>query len=358
VLEARELVAATVARITGADDGCAAAAQADMDRKTKPRGSLGSLEVIASRVAGIRANSAPGPAPSVVIVAAADHGIAAENVSAYPQEVTAQMVRNFAAEGAAVNVLARRAGARVVVVDAGVVGDLGDIPGIVDRRIGAGTANATRGPAMTQDQAFRALAAGIEFVELWADEGVGLIGLGEMGIANTTSAAAITAALLPVDPAVVCGRGTGVDDAGLVRKIEAVRRALAANAGAVEVREPVGVLAAVGGFEIGILSGVALGAAARRVPVLLDGFITAAAALVAARISPACVDSMLASHRSTEPGHDRVLDALELDPILDLQMRLGEGSGAALAIPIVNVSLGLLNEMATFDDANVTDAGA
>lgn len=356
--DARELVTATLARIQGADTTCAEAAQRSMDRKTKPRGSLGRLETIASTVAGIRGLVAPKPSPSVVIVAAADHGIAAENVSAYPQEVTAQMVHNFAAEGAAVCVLVRRAGAQLVVVDAGVVTDPGDVPGVLRRRIGPGTANATRGPAMTPDQAFRALAAGIELAEALAADGAGLVGLGEMGIANTTSAAAIVAALLQVDPAAVCGRGTGVDDAGLARKVDAVRRALVANADAVEIGEPVGVLAAVGGFEIGVLSGVVLGAAAARIPILLDGFITAAAALVAARIAPVCVESMLASHRSTEPGHARVLDALELEPVLDLGMRLGEGSGAALAIPIVNAALGLLDEMATFDDANVSDSGA
>jgi len=358
VPDARELVSATVARIRGADPVCAATAQHAMDAKTKPRGSLGRLESIATRIAGIRRLPSPGPAPSVVIVAAADHGIAAENVSAYPQEVTAQMIQNFAAEGAAVCVLARRAGARLIVVDAGVAADLGDIPGVLDRRIGPGTANATLGPAMTPDQAFRALGIGIELAEELAAQGTGLIGLGEMGIANSTSAAAIVAALLAVEPAAVCGRGTGVDDAVLARKVDAVRRALGANAGAVDIREPVGVLAAVGGFEIGVLCGVALGAAAARIPILLDGFITSAAVLVAARVSPACVESMIASHRSTEPGHSLVLDALELEPILDLGMRLGEGSGAALAIPIVDASLALLDEMATFHDANVTDAGA
>jgi nicotinate-nucleotide--dimethylbenzimidazole phosphoribosyltransferase len=354
----RDLVAATVTRIDGSVVACASAAQVAMDRKTKPRGSLGRLETIAARVAGIRGLTAPVPAPSVVVVAAADHGIAHENVSAYPQEVTAQMVHNFAAGGAAVCVLARRADARLVIVDAGVATELDDVPGLLDRRIGPGTENATLGPAMSPDQAFRALAVGIELAEELATDGAGLLGLGEMGIANTTSAAALVAALLPVDAASVCGRGTGVDDSGLARKVDAVRRALAANAGAVEIREPVGVLAAVGGFEIGVLSGLVLGAAASRIPILLDGFITSAAALVAARISPACVESMLASHRSTEPGHALVLDALELEPILDLGMRLGEGSGAALAIPIVNAALGLLDEMATFHDANVTDAGA
>lgn len=356
--DAGELLSATVGGIRGADIASAAAAERAMDAKTKPRGSLGRLESIAATVAGIRGLAAPAPSPSVVIVVAADHGIAAENVSAYPQEVTAQMVLNFAAGGAAVCVLARRAGARLLVVDAGVRSDLGDVPGVLSRRLGPGTANATQGPAMTTDQALRAVAVGIELVERVAADGVGLVGIGEMGIANSTSAAAVTAALLPADPGAVCGRGTGVDDAGLVRKVDAVTRALAANARAVEDGDPIGVLAAVGGFEIGVLAGVVLGAAALRIPVVLDGFITSAAALVAARLAPACVGSMLASHRSTEPGHPLVLDALALDPILDLGMRLGEGSGAALAIPIVDAALGLLDEMATFGDANVTDAGA
>ena len=348
----------TTASLVGpADAACASAAQRAMDEKTKPRGSLGRLESIASRVAGIRHMAAPGPAPSVVIVVAADHGFAAESVSAYPQEVTAQMVRNFAAEGAAVCVLARRAGARLVVVDAGVVSELGDLPGVVSRRIGPGTANATRGPAMSTEQAFDALAVGIDLVRELAADGAGLVGIGEMGIANSTSSAALVAALLPVEPSVVCGRGTGVDDEGFARKVDAVRRALAANADAVGIGEPVGILAAVGGFEIGVLAGTMLGAASVRIPILLDGFITAAAALVAARIAPSCTESMLASHRSTEPGHAVVLDTLGLEPILDLGMRLGEGSGAALAIPIVNASLGLLEEMATFQDASVTDSG-
>jgi nicotinate-nucleotide--dimethylbenzimidazole phosphoribosyltransferase len=352
------LVTSTAARIDGIDAASIAAAQHAMDRKTKPRGSLGRLEEIAARVAGIRRSASLGPLPPVVVVAAADHGIAAEGISAFPQEVTAQMVRNFVADGAAICVLARRADARLVVVDAGVASDLGALPGVVVRRIGAGTANATRGPAMTTEQAFEALAAGIELADSWVSDGMGLVGLGEMGIGNTTSASAVVAALLAVNPAEVCGRGTGLDDEGLLRKVDAVGRALAANAPAVETAEPVGVLAAVGGFEIGVLSGVALASAAAHVPVVLDGFITGAAALISARIAPACVDSMFASHRSTEPGHAVVLDALGLEPLLDLRLRLGEGSGAALAIPIVNASLALLHEMATFDDAGVTDAGA
>jgi nicotinate-nucleotide--dimethylbenzimidazole phosphoribosyltransferase len=358
VPDSKELVATTSARIGAADAACTFAAQRTMDGKTKPRGSLGRLESIASQIAGIRHLVLPEPAPSVVIVAAADHGIAAENVSAYPQEVTVQMVRNFACGGAAICVLARRAGARLVVVDAGVVSEIGDVSAVVSRRIGSGTANATLGAAMSMEQAFDALAVGIDLVQEVVAEGTGLIGIGEMGIANSTSAAALVAALLSREPAEVCGRGTGIDDEGLARKVDTVRRALAANANAVGLGEPVGILAAVGGFEIGVLSGVILGAAAARIPVVLDGFITSAAALVSARISPPCIESMLASHRSTEPGHAVVLDALGLEPILDLGMRLGEGSGAALAIPIVNASLGLLREMATFHDANVTDSGA
>ena len=356
--DARERVSVTLARIHGADASCAEAAQRCMDVKTKPRGSLGRLEEIAVRVAGIRRTASLGPLPSALIVAAADHGIAAEGVSAYPQEVTAQMVQNFAADGAAVCVLARRAGARLVVVDVGVASEIGDVPGVQRLRMGRGTANSTRGPAMAVADAFEALAAGIELVEALSSEGVGIVGLGEMGIANSTSASALAAALLPADPPDVCGRGTGVDDNGLVRKLAAVRRALDANADAIETGGPEGVLAAVGGFEIGLLAGVALGASAANMPVVLDGFITGAAALVAARMAPACTESMIASHRSTEPGHRLILEDLGLAPILDLGMRLGEGTGAALTIPIVNASLALLDEMATFVSAGVTDAGA
>jgi nicotinate-nucleotide--dimethylbenzimidazole phosphoribosyltransferase len=301
------------------------------DAKTKPRGSLGRLEDLGCRLAAIR-GFVPDRLKKAIVVAAGDHGVAEEGVSAYPQEVTAQMLANFAAGGAAINVLARQAGARLVVVDRGV---------------GAGTRNMTKGPAMTAGEVQRELAAAADLVD---DLDVDVIGLGEMGIANTTSASALTAALLGVEPALVCGRGTGLDDEGVTRKVDAVRRALAANEGA----DP---LTALGGFEIAFLAGVALACERRRIAVLLDGFITGAAALAAAHISPSVTGVLIAAHRSPEPGHALVLDALGLEPLLDLGLRLGEGSGAALALPLLDASVAILAEMATFGDAGVTDSG-
>jgi nicotinate-nucleotide--dimethylbenzimidazole phosphoribosyltransferase len=316
------------------------------DAKTKPRGSLGRLEELGCRIVGIR-GFVPERLESVIVVAAADHGVAAEGVSAYPQEVTWQMVANFAAGGAAINVLARRAGARLLVVDAGVAEPF-EHELVRPVRIGPGTANIATGPAMSVAQAESALQAGGDLVaEL---DGVDVVALGEMGIGNTTSASALTAAILDVDPQLVCGPGTGLDDEGVARKVATVRRALAANAG----QDP---LAALGGFEIAFLAGVALGCVRRRIAVLLDGFITAAAALAATRISPSATDVMIASHRSPEPGHSLALEALRLEPLLDLGLRLGEGSGAALSLPLLQASIAILNEMATFADAGVTDAG-
>jgi len=345
----------TVARIAGPDEASAAAARRALDAKTKPRGSLGRLEELACQVAAVRRQPQPGPEPAAVVVVAGDHGLAEEGVSAYPQEVTAQMLANFAAGGAAICVLAGAAGARLVVVDAGVRGDV-RIEGVLDRRLGPGTANASRGPAMTRAQAVRALETGIELAERLAAEGTGLLGLGDMGIGNTAVSSAVVACLLGRDPEALVGRGTGVDDEGLRAKVAAVRRALEVNAP--DPADPVGVLAAVGGFEHGVLAGLALGAAAARVPVVLDGVITGAAALLAARIAPAARGAMIASHRSPEPAHAPVLAALGLAPLLDLGLRLGEGSGAALALPLVNAALLVLRDMATFEGAGVTDAGA
>jgi nicotinate-nucleotide--dimethylbenzimidazole phosphoribosyltransferase len=275
-----------------------------------------------------------------LIVAAADHGVAAEGVSAYPQEVTRQMLANFETGGAAVCVLARHAGASLHIVDAGV---------------GTPTANIADGPAMGRADMERCVERGISVANQLADNGVGVLALGEMGIANTTSASALCAALLPADPASVCGRGTGLDDAGVARKVDVVGRALRVNRP--DATDPLGVLAMLGGFEIALLCGVALGAAADRVVVVLDGFITAAAALVAARVAPLAAERMLAAHVSPEPGHRLVLEALGLEPLLDLGLRLGEGSGAALALPLVAASLAILEEMATFEAAGVSDAG-
>ena len=311
------------------------AARAALDAKTKPHGSLGRLEELAVRVAGIRGDTNPRPLRSAIVLAAADHGVAARGVSAYPQEVTRQMLANFAAGGAAVCVLARRADAELRVFDLGV---------------GSPTADISAGPAMSRERAAECVARGRRVAEELVAEGFGLVALGEMGIGNTTSAAALAARLLGADPAAVVGRGTGVDDAGLARKVAVVRRALAAN----EDDDALGTLARLGGFEIAFLAGVAIGASARAVVVLLDGFITGVAALVAERLSAGARSAMVAAHLSPEPGHRLVLDALELEPLLDLGLRLGEGSGAALALPLIQASLAILDEMATFESAGVS----
>ena len=315
------------------------------DAKTKPRGSLGRLEELGCTIARIR-GFIPERLESVIVVAAGDHGVTAESVSAYPSEVTAQMVANFAAGGAAINVLAKQAGTRLVLVDAGIVAPF-EHELVRSVRIGAGTANMAQGPAMTAEELERALAAGAELAaELDAD----VVALGEMGIGNTTAASALTAALLGVEPELVCGPGTGLDAAGVARKVDVVKRALAANEGA----DP---LAAFGGFEIAFLAGLAIGCAERNVVVLVDGFITAVAVLAAVQRAPSVAAFLIASHRSPEPGHALVLDALGLEPLLDLGLRLGEGSGAALALPLLDASIAILRDMATFDDAGVTDAG-
>jgi nicotinate-nucleotide--dimethylbenzimidazole phosphoribosyltransferase len=330
------------------------AVRAALDAKTKPRGSLGRLEDLAVRLAVIRGTPQPGRQRAAVVLAAADHGVAARGVSAYPQEVTRQMLANFAAGGAAICVLARLAGADLHVFDLGVLSPLGD-PAVRELRAGAGTADLAEGAAMTSEQAAAGIAAGREVVAELAGDGVGIVALGEMGIGSTTSASALAAALLPAEPEATCGRGTGLDEAGLARKVETVRRALTVNA--VEGAEPLATLAALGGFEIAFLAGAALEAAERSVVVLLDGFITGAAALAAERISPGARNAMVAAHVSPEPGHRLILEALGLEPLLDLGLRLGEGSGAALALPLLHAALAVLEEMATFDSAGVTDAG-
>jgi nicotinate-nucleotide--dimethylbenzimidazole phosphoribosyltransferase len=336
------------------DRGAATAARDELDRKTKPRGSLGRLEELAVRLAAIRGTPAPGSLEAAIVVAAGDHGVADEHVSAYPQEVTRQMLANFASGGAAICVLAAGVGARLVVVDAGVLEPYPH-PAIRDLRIGAGTANAAQGPAMSREQAEEALRRGSELTAELTAGGVTLVALGDMGIGNTTSASAIGCALLGCEPVEMCGAGTGLDAAGIAHKGAVVLRMLDVNRP--DPADPVGVLAALGGFEIGLLAGVALGAAAARTPVLLDGFITTAAALVAARLERNLEGYLIASHRSAEPGHAAMLAALELEPLLDLDLRLGEGSGAALAIPLVVAARSILVEMATFESAGVTDTG-
>ncbi|HYF12097.1 MAG TPA: nicotinate-nucleotide--dimethylbenzimidazole phosphoribosyltransferase [Actinomycetota bacterium] len=350
----------TIARIVGGDPRASAAAAAALDAKTKPVGSLGRFEELACRIASIR-GSVPDHAPApAIVVAAADHGVARAGVSAYPPEVTAQMLANFASGGAAVAVLAREAGARLVVVDAGVHRDRGRVDGIVDATVDGlrGTDDLSVRPAMSRSTATGAIGHGIGIARHLADEGLELIAVGEMGIGNTTAASAMTAALTGAAVEDVTGPGTGIDADGLARKVEIVRQALDLHGLGIGRRhrvEVVDVLARVGGLEIAFLVGVILGAAARRVPVVLDGFITGVAALVAARLAPRAVDATIAATRSPEPGHDVVLEALGLRPILDLDLRLGEGSGAALALPIVRAAVTILTDMATFSSAGVSE---
>jgi nicotinate-nucleotide--dimethylbenzimidazole phosphoribosyltransferase len=331
------------------DAAATEAARAELDRKTKPRASLGRLEELAVQLAGIGADEVR-PA---IVVAAGDHGYADEGVSAYPSEVTRQMLLNFVSGGAAISVLARELGAELVVVDAGVREPVDD-PRVRAVRIGAGTASAARGPAMSRDDALAAIAAGRELADELAERCT-VVALGEMGIGNTTAASALHAALLGLEPTVVCGPGTGLDEEGVRRKVDVVERALAANAPLGD--DPVDVLAALGGYEIAFLVGVALGAAAERLAVVLDGFIVAAAALAAARLEPGVTEYMVAAHVSPEPGHRLSLEALGLRPLLDLELRLGEATGAALALPLLRSALAILREMATFESAHVTDSG-
>ncbi len=328
-------------------------AQRRLDRLTKPPGSLGRLEELARRLAEITGACPPPLGRAVIFTLAGDHGVAHEGVSAYPQVVTAQMVENFLRGGAAVNVLARHSGAHVVVADLGVAGPLPDHPDLRKRKVAAGTGNITRGPAMTREEAVRAIETGIELVESERVLGLDLIGTGEMGIGNTTAASAMVAVLSGAAVEHVTGTGTGVDEAGRRRKMAAIRRALEVNRP--DPSDALDVLVGVGGLEIAGLVGVILAGAAHRIPVIVDGFIVGAAALAAVRIKPESRHALLASHRSAEPGHRHVLEALGLEPYLDLGMRLGEGTGAALCIGLARAAGAVLTEMATFKSAGVSE---
>lgn len=347
-----ELMSRTIAAIGALDESAMAAARERQLELTKPPGSLGRLEELAVQLAGITGNPLPAVAQRAIIVMAADHGVTEEGVSAYPAEVTGQMVANFLRGGAAINVLARSVGARVVVVDMGVAGELPAHPALRSRRIGPGTRNMADGPAMTREEAERAVEAGIEVLEEEAGRGLSLVATGDMGIGNTTAASAIVAALTGAAVGGVTGRGTGVDDAGYARKVRAIERALATNRP--DPGDPLDVIAKVGGFEIAGLAGVILGAAAMRIPVVLDGFISGAAALAAVAMAPSAGAFLVAAHRSVEVGHRVVLERLGLEPLLDLGLRLGEGTGAALAMPIVEAALRMQAEMATFAGAGVS----
>ena len=334
----------------------AAEAQRHLDSLTKPEGSLGRLEELARRLVEIGAGAPARAAHPVIFTFAADHGVADEGVSAYPRSVTAQMVENFLRGGAAVNVLARSVGARVVVADFGVATPLVAVPGLVSCRVGDGSANIARGAAMTRRQALRAIELGASLAVSAIDGGADVVGTGEMGIANTTSASAITAVITGEPVERVTGRGTGIDDATWRHKVEVVRRAIEVNRP--DRNDGVGVLAAVGGFEIAGLVGVVLAGSARRVPVVVDGFIATAAALIAATIAPGVKHYVLASHRSAEPGHAAALAWLGQTPYLDLGLRLGEGTGVALFVPLVRAAASIYTEMATFKSAGVDVRGA
>lgn len=319
---------------------------------TKPTGSLGRLEEIAVRMAGITGQVTPQIKRKAVVVMAADNGVAREGVSAYPVEVTAQMVLNFLHGGAAINVLARQADARVTVVDIGVATALSH-PQLLVRKVRAGTANMTQGPAMSRNEMLQALQIGVDVVNQQVEQGLDLLATGEMGIGNTTAASAITACLLNVPVGQVTGRGTGVSDEQLIHKIRIIEQAIALNKP--QADDPLDVLAKVGGLEIAGLVGVILGAAVRRIPVVVDGFISSAAALVAYMLNPAVGAYLFAGHVSVERGHRLILAKLGLVPLLDLNMRLGEGSGAVLAMHIIDGALLTHSEMATFAEAGVSD---
>lgn len=340
-------------RIQPPDRRLLAQAQENLDRLTKPLGSLGRLEELAAQYVMISGEMKPAIPRGVVFTFAADHGVVREGVSAYPREVTAQMVLNFLRGGAGVNVLARHAGVDVRVVDIGVAHDFGSVPGLIQKKIMPGTKNFLSEPAMTRAQAEQAVMVGMELATQAAQEGVGLIGTGDMGIGNTTASAAITAVLTGRSVAEVTGRGTGIDDAAHGRKVSVIERSLSLHRP--DRTDALGVLAKVGGLEIGGLAGLILGAAAARVPVVLDGFIAGAAALVAAGLQPHCRGYLIASHRSVERGHQAVLDHLGMKPLLDLDLRLGEGTGACLGMNLVFAAIRILTEMATFDEAGVSE---
>jgi len=349
---------AAVASLTPPDGVAADAAREQLDRLTKPPGSLGRLELIAVQLAAIAATSPP-PVPTAPAVAvfAGDHGVVAEGVTPWPQEVTAQMVANFCAGGAAINVFARQVGASVVVVDVGVATDIpvpdGAVgtPILIRARVANGTANLATGPAMTADEVRAALDVGATTAADLVAGGAGCLVTGDMGIGNTTASAAVIAALTGRAAGEVTGRGTGIDDHRLAVKIAVVERAL----DRLGSRDPFVVLAEVGGLEIAALVGFIIGGAAARRPVLIDGVIAAAALVAAVAIAPEVLPFVIAGHRSVEPGASAVLEHLGLEPLLDLGMRLGEGSGACLAVPIVQAAARMLGEMATFDSAGVTE---
>jgi nicotinate-nucleotide--dimethylbenzimidazole phosphoribosyltransferase len=345
----------TLAAIRPPDGDASDAALAQLNSLTKPPGSLGRLEEIVRRYAAIRADRSARWGRGAIAVFVADHGVADEGVSAYPKAVTVQMLRNIATGGAAISVLARHFGFELQVVDVGVEQDTSadPMPGVIYRRVGAGTRSMLRDPAMSPDETRRALEVGIEIARDAAQAGATLLGIGEMGIANSTSAAALLCATAGIPPARIAGRGTGLDENQFRHKVDVIERSLTLHAAA--RRDPLARLAALGGFEIAAMAGACLGAAANRVPVVVDGFIATSAAAIASELHPALRDYLFFAHRSAEGGHALALEYLQARPILDLEMRLGEGTGAALAMSTIRAALELFHNMATFAGAGVAE---
>ena len=344
----------TIKQIQPLDQAAMDAARQRQNQLTKPAGSLGRLEELSVQLAGIQRKPLPAVKDKAIIVMAGDHGVVAEGVSAYPQEVTPQMVLNFLSGGAAINVLTRHVGARVVVVDMGMANDIPSADAnLIRRRVGSGTANLAQGPAMSRAQAEESVQSGIEVALAEISKGADILGTGDMGIGNTTPSAAIACALMKVSAEKIAGRGTGVDDDGLKRKISVIEKSLQVNQP--DTNDGMDVLAKVGGFEIGGLAGVMLGAASKHVPVMVDGFISTAAAMIAVTLAPQCKDYLIAAHRSKENGHALMLEWLGMKPLLDLDLRLGEGTGAALGISMAEAACKILSEMATFGEAGVSE---
>lgn len=324
-----------------------------LDALTKPPRSLGRLEEIAARMAAVQRTLRPEAAPSAITLFAGDHGVVPEGVSAWPSEVTFQMVGNFVAGGAAINQIARSVGAELVLTDVGVAADTSVFPGVVQEKVRAGTRNMAVEPALTREEAAAAVLVGVRTVERLAARGVKVIATGEMGIGNTTAAAALAAAYTGVPVSRVIGRGTGIDDVALAHKAEVVDRALKLHRPSAS--DPLGTLASLGGLEVAAMTGVFIGCAAERVCGISDGFISAASALAARSLCADVYSYIFCSHRSEEPGHSVALVSLELEPFIDLGMRLGEGTGAALAIPLMDAACAMMNGMATFAEAGVTE---
>jgi len=345
-----------LAQIGDTDATVAAETQRRLDRLTKPQGSLGRLEELAVQYCAITGERKPAVPRAMVVTFAADHGVVEEGVSAYPRDVTAQMVLNFLRGGAGVNVLARHVDVEVRVVDIGVAHDFGPIAGLMHRKLMRGTRNMLHAPAMDRTTAEEAVMTGIEIASDAAHQGVGLIGTGDMGIGNTTASAAIAAVMTGEAVKGVTGSGTGIDEHGFARKVSVIEQALACHHP--NAHDPLDVLSKVGGLEIAGITGVILGSAAARMPVVLDGFIAGAAAAIAVGLQPRCRPYMIASHRSVERGHRVLLERLQLKPLFDLDLRLGEGTGACLGIGLVQAAIKILTEMATFGEAGVSGRNA